>query len=320
MTQIGGFIPPARRPDVLGVHSLDHFSLTVPDMEKAKSLLWRLRARAARAGGCLAAPYGGQRPSLGHARRGSVAKGCITWRSAPSPTISTASACGWSALGIERLDPPTGFESNGLWCRDPDGTLVEIRVAEKSSPNAKAGFEMPSSPAGVAGAPEPQPCPLRAAAAPRPRAAVQQRRRRGRSASTRRFWGFACRTARATASPSCTASTAATITSSPSPSRTARACTTAAGTWPPSTRSASAPCRWRTRVLSVAGASAATCWAPTIFTMCRIPWGSFSEYSSDIDYIPCDQDWQPGDHPPHDAFYVWGPTPPEDFVKNYEAA
>jgi catechol 2,3-dioxygenase len=49
------------------------------------------------------------------------------------------------------------------------------------------------------------------------------------------------------------------------------------------------------------------------------PWGSFSEYSSDIDYIPCGQDWQAGDHPPHDAFYVWGPTPPEDFVKNYEA-
>jgi hypothetical protein len=36
MTQIGGFIPPTRRPDVLGVHSLDHFSLTVPDMEVAK--------------------------------------------------------------------------------------------------------------------------------------------------------------------------------------------------------------------------------------------------------------------------------------------
>ena len=41
-------------------------------------------------------------------------------------------------MRIERLDPPKGFESNGLWFRDPDGTLVEIRVAEKSSPNAKA--------------------------------------------------------------------------------------------------------------------------------------------------------------------------------------
>src|SRR6185312_8694997 len=45
-------------------------------------------------------------------------------------------------MRIDRLDPPKGFESNGLWFRDPDGTLVEIRVAEKSSPNEKATFEM----------------------------------------------------------------------------------------------------------------------------------------------------------------------------------
>ena len=36
MTQIGGFIEATRRPGVLGVHSLDHFSMTVPDLEKAK--------------------------------------------------------------------------------------------------------------------------------------------------------------------------------------------------------------------------------------------------------------------------------------------
>ena len=37
MTQIGGFIAATRRPGVLGVHSLDHFSMTVPDLDKAKT-------------------------------------------------------------------------------------------------------------------------------------------------------------------------------------------------------------------------------------------------------------------------------------------
>ena len=50
------------------------------------------------------------------------------------------------------------------------------------------------------------------------------------------------------------------------------------------------------------------------------PWGSYAEYSSDVDYIPVEHDWKAGDHPPEDSFYVWGPTPPEDFAFNHEAA
>jgi len=49
------------------------------------------------------------------------------------------------------------------------------------------------------------------------------------------------------------------------------------------------------------------------------PWGSFSEYSADIDYIPATCDWPAADHPPDDSFYAWGPNVPEDFVHNYEA-
>ena len=54
------------------------------------------------------------------------------------------------------------------------------------------------------------------------------------------------------------------------------------------------------------------------FHYVRDPWGSYSEYSSDVDYIPVDHDWQAADHPPADSFYVWGPTPPEDFAFNHE--
>jgi catechol 2,3-dioxygenase len=55
------------------------------------------------------------------------------------------------------------------------------------------------------------------------------------------------------------------------------------------------------------------------FHYVRDPWGSYCEYSADIDYIPADHDWASGDRPGEDAFYLWGPTPPADFVTNYEA-
>ena len=48
------------------------------------------------------------------------------------------------------------------------------------------------------------------------------------------------------------------------------------------------------------------------------PWGSWAEYSFDIDFVPADIDWAAGDHPPEDSFYIWGPAVPDDFVINRE--
>ncbi len=56
------------------------------------------------------------------------------------------------------------------------------------------------------------------------------------------------------------------------------------------------------------------------FYYVRDPWGSYAEYSYDIDFVPADLDWPAADHPPEDSFYVWGPSVPEDFVMNFEAA
>jgi catechol 2,3-dioxygenase-like lactoylglutathione lyase family enzyme len=55
------------------------------------------------------------------------------------------------------------------------------------------------------------------------------------------------------------------------------------------------------------------------FHYVRDPWGSYSEYSADIDFIPVDHDWDTGDYPAEDSFYLWGPQLPDDFVHNYEA-
>jgi catechol 2,3-dioxygenase-like lactoylglutathione lyase family enzyme len=49
------------------------------------------------------------------------------------------------------------------------------------------------------------------------------------------------------------------------------------------------------------------------------PWGSFAEYSYDIDFIGADHEWPHADHPPDDSFYLWGPNPPANFITNHEA-
>jgi catechol 2,3-dioxygenase len=56
------------------------------------------------------------------------------------------------------------------------------------------------------------------------------------------------------------------------------------------------------------------------FRYVRDPWGSFVEYSFDIDFIAPGQEWPAADHPAHDSLYVWGPALPADFVTNHESA
>jgi catechol 2,3-dioxygenase-like lactoylglutathione lyase family enzyme len=55
------------------------------------------------------------------------------------------------------------------------------------------------------------------------------------------------------------------------------------------------------------------------FRYVRDPWGSYAEYSFDIDHIPAGAAWPAGDYPPEDSLYVWGPDLPEEFIRNHEA-
>ncbi len=55
------------------------------------------------------------------------------------------------------------------------------------------------------------------------------------------------------------------------------------------------------------------------FRYVRDPWGSYAEYSFDIDYVEAEAQWPAADHPAEDSLYVWGPALPEDFITNHEA-
>jgi catechol 2,3-dioxygenase len=49
------------------------------------------------------------------------------------------------------------------------------------------------------------------------------------------------------------------------------------------------------------------------------PWGSWFEYFADIDHIDDYELWQPTNYGMEDSLANWGPSPPKDFVHNYEA-
>lgn len=61
------------------------------------------------------------------------------------------------------------------------------------------------------------------------------------------------------------------------------------------------------------------CLGSNYFHYVRDPWGSFCEYSADIDYISAGSEWPTGDFPPENSLYLWGPDVPEYFILNTEA-
>src|SRR5438477_11085154 len=153
MTQIrplGQKVP--RRPGELGVHSLDRFNFSVPDLEQARKFYSSFGLAVREERGAL------NIHTHGHPHRwGAVVEG-------PRKKLQFISFGAFEddlprfrerldQLRIARIEAPPGAESNGIWFRDPDGTPIEIRVAEKCSPNEKSSFESFSCAGGIAGAP-----------------------------------------------------------------------------------------------------------------------------------------------------------------------
>ena len=54
------------------------------------------------------------------------------------------------------------------------------------------------------------------------------------------------------------------------------------------------------------------------FHYVRDPWGFHVELTTGLEQIAADSDRVPGDHEAEDAFYLWGPPPPSDFIAGSE--
>ena len=316
MTQIRSHNVASRRPGELGVHSLDGFNLVIPDMKVAEKFYLEfgldLQARGNRF----------DVHTQGHAARwGTLIEGSRKQLSHLSFGVFEGDFARFKArlqqLAIPQLDPPPGLGSNGLWFRNPDGLLIELRVAEKSSPNSKSTFEMISAPPGAQGSVS---------------------RNRAPRVYPRRLAHILIFTADVSASVSFYERMLGLRLSDRSGDGIAFmhgihgsdhhliALAKADG---PGLHHLS----WDVGSVNDIGLGAmhmadkgfAAGWGlgrhvlgSNYFHYVRDPWGSYAEYSADIDYIPANCDWHAEDHPPHDSFYLWGPIPPDDFAVNHE--
>ena len=317
MTAIGKYRPALRRNGLLGVHSIGEFVLAVPDVEKARRFYDAFGLDTQTVGDALALHAGGDSHRWGRVVEG-PRKGLhhlvLHCFEEDLPRFREH----LEAAGIARLDPPRGFETNGLWLRDQDGALLEIRVGAKTSPDEKVPMDLAPTPSGLRNAPYRR---LSHRVAPRrlshvlrftpdvTRAIAFYSRILGLRLSDRSGDGIAFMHGVHGSDHHMLA-----FVKSAAPGLHHLS--------------------WDVPSLGDIGLGAMAMadkgylkgWGlgrhvlgSNYFHYVQDPWGSFCEYSCDIDYVPSTMDWEGADHGPEDGFYLWGPNLPPDFVHNYEA-
>src|SRR5262245_22542471 len=116
MTAIRGYVPPTSDPSAVGVHSVDHFTLAVPDLKAAENFYGRFGLDVRESRNALALhTFGhdhrwgqvveGPRKKLHHLSFGCFADDLAKLRARVEQN------------GVTIMDAPKGFESNGFWFR-----------------------------------------------------------------------------------------------------------------------------------------------------------------------------------------------------------
>jgi catechol 2,3-dioxygenase len=306
----------SRRPGVLGVHSLDHYCIAVPDLAVAKAFYERFGLDVREVGGGLdlrtfgsdhrwARIVPGDRKALRHISFGAFGDEMEAFRSH------------LAGLAIAPEPSPEPDDNSAVWFRDPHGVLLQVKAAPKSSLDAKS---QPSAaaPPGLRGA------PMRGEAPPvRPRRMSHALFFTPDVAATLAFY---------------TRALGLRVSDFPGPvafvhgvhGSDHHVIAFAESTAPGFHHSA-----WDVGSVEEVGLGAAQMEAvghtrgwgfgrhalgSNYFHYVRDPWGSYAEYSFDIDYVPVDVNWETGYPDPENSFYLWGPPPPDDFVTNYEVA
>lgn len=319
MTAITGKVGITKRPGELGIHSMDTFNLVVPDLKEAQDFYASFGLDVREEGQGLGLfTFGsdhrwgslseGPRKKLNHMSFGVFEEDFEPMRRRIEQN------------GVRILDAPRhhALDSNGFWISDPFGMMVEVKIAEKSSPNEKSEFDLTSVAGGQMGSMQrskaPQVRPRRLAhllvfTPSVPDSIAFYARNLGLRLSDRSGDGI-CFMHGIHGSDHHLIAFA----------------------------KSSAPglhhCSWDVGGINEIGIGAMQMadkgyqkgWGlgrhvlgSNYFHYVKDPWGSYSEYSADIDYIPVDHDWDAGDYPPEDSIYLWGPEIPSDFVHNYEA-
>jgi catechol 2,3-dioxygenase len=306
-----------RRAGVVGVHSLDHFSVSVPDLAVAQAFYttFGLDVRNAASGFDL---Y-----TTGHPHRWG------TFREGPQKKLDYLSFGAFAddlpafrerleRHGVALLAPPPGSDGAGIWFRDFDGALIEIRAAEKSSPNAKATANNVIVGEGIAAAPMRDAAPF-----------IRPRRLSHVlvfTSDVEKAIAFYTGILGLGLSDSAGGGIAFLHGLHGSDHHLVA--------FAKSDSTGFHHCSWDVQSFNDVGQGASQMaeaghtrgWGlgrhvlgSNYFHYVRDPWGSYCEYSHDIDYVPLGSEWKAGDHAPENGFYLWGPVPPDDFAFNYES-
>lgn len=307
----------SRRRDALGAHSLDHFALEIPDMEKARHfytafgllVLERsdsLHLHTHTDGHCWGVLRHGPRKRLLYLSFGCYRDELARFRRR------------LRELGIEEAAGWPGAAEGGIWFHDCDGTLVEVRAAEKSSPDERSPMIEHVAPPGVRTVSLRSDAPL-----------VRPRRLAHVLLFTRdvqrsiRFYSEALGLRLSDEAGGVVAfmhgvhgSDHHMLAFVQSPAPGFHHCS-----W-----DVSSAHEVGLGAMQMAGQGYTAGWGmgrhvlgSNYFHYVRDPWGSYSEYSSGMDFIPGDLDWRSTSHAAGEGFYLWGPEPPTDFAYNYEA-
>lgn len=317
MTAITGRIGATKRPGELGIHSMDSFAMVVPDLKEAQSFYSSFGLDVREEGETLGLyTFGSPHrwASIGEDRRKSL--GHLSFGVFEEDLEPLKRRL--EQQGVKLVDGPKDFDSNGIWFRDHNGIPIEVKVAKKTAPEEKSAFLTTSGPAGLPASPQRSKAevvrPSRLAhvlvfTTSIPDAIDFYSRTLGLRLSDRSGDGICFMHG---------------IHGSDH-HLIAFAHSTAPGLH---------HCCWDVGGIDEIGRGAMQMaqrgfdkgWGlgrhvlgSNYFHYVRDPWGSYSEYSSDIDYIPSNCDWNAGDYPPEDSIYLWGPEMPLDFVHNYEA-
>jgi catechol 2,3-dioxygenase-like lactoylglutathione lyase family enzyme len=313
-------LPLGRQPyPAAGIHSIDHFALTVPDLDEAERFLNAFSLRTKRNPHDLEVRAHGDEHLWCRILQGKDPKKHLAYVSLgcyPSD-IDTLRAQVESAGGSITA-PASPALADGFWFRDIDGTLIQVKVALKTMPDSKAALTSEGCPAGSRGAParsqapgiEPtRLCHLALFTPSVSRAAEFYQRALGVVLADRSRDLIAFTYGRHGSDHHLLAFL---------------------GGGGPGLHHSS----WDVGGISAIGLGAERLrgagythqWGlgkhvlgSNFFNYTRDAWGTWWEHICHIDYIPRGASWEGGDYDEENGFYLWGPAVPADFGANTEA-
>ena len=304
--------PSSRDASLLAIHSLDHLSLSVPDLAEAQAFYQAFGLRPSGGGkrldistqrGLAIELFESERRHLHHLTLGIYAGDRARFEAK------------LQREGIARIDAPAGIDRDSLWIRDPDGNAIELAVLPRASLDEKFIWHPEIAPGGAAGAPpfERRPHPRRLGHVflftPDVDRAIA-------------FYGNVLGMRLSDRSGSI-------VAFMHSPHGSDHHVIAFGHSSRPGFHHAS----FEVADIDDIGLGATHMaedghkagWGfgrhalgSNYFHYIRDPWGSFAEYFCDIDYIPAGSVWPARDVDPRFSLHLWGPDVPPYFLMNFE--